>query len=147
MCQQGTATHCNTLQHTATHCNTLQHNGLEDSDAVSEDERGNVPTTHCNTLQHTRIQTRYLRMSAEMCQQHTATHCNTLQHTATHCNTLQLTANHCKSLQLTATLDSDTASEADTSSEERQQRTATATHCNLLEHTATHCKTGVGRGV
>jgi len=37
------------------------------------------------------------------CQQHTATHCNTLQHTATHCNTLQHTATHCNTLQHTAT--------------------------------------------
>ena len=36
LCQNGSALHCNTLQHTATHCTTLPHN-----------------TTHCNTLQHT----------------------------------------------------------------------------------------------
>jgi len=37
---EGTATHCNTLQHTATHCNTLQHTA-----------------THCNALQHTALRT------------------------------------------------------------------------------------------
>jgi len=36
-------------------------------------------------------------------QQHTATHCNTLQHTATHCNTLQHTTTHYITLQHTAT--------------------------------------------
>ena len=35
--------------------------------------------THCNTLQHVIC----------VCNDWSATHCNTLQHTATHCNTLQ----------------------------------------------------------
>jgi len=30
-------------------------------------------------------------LQEEVLQQHSATHCNTLQHTATHCNTLQHT--------------------------------------------------------
>ena len=54
---QGTATHCNTLQHNATHCNTLQHTA-----------------THCNTLQHTTKQCRDYNTL-----QHTATHCSTIQ--------------------------------------------------------------------
>ena len=89
----GSATHCNTLQHTATHCNTLEHT-----------------TIHCDTLQHTATHCNIhfsrppaprdpqaYRASTTHCStlQHTATHCNTLQHTATHCNTLQHPATHC----------------------------------------------------
>jgi len=67
---QGTATHCNTLQHTATHYNTLQHMS--------------------HIWRHTR---RALQHTAKHCKtlQHTATHCNTLQHTAIHCNTYEET--------------------------------------------------------
>ena len=51
--------------------------------------------THCNTLQHTATHCNTL--------QHAATRCNTLQHTATHCNTLQRIATHYNTLQHTAT--------------------------------------------
>jgi len=60
-------------------------------------------TTHCNTLQHKL--------------QHIATHCNTLQRPATPCNTPQHPATHCNTLQ------------------------HTATHRITLQHTATHCNT------
>jgi len=75
--------------------------------------------THCNTLQHT---------ATNVCgynggYDHTARHCNTLQDTATHCNTQQHAARHCKTLQYTVTLKFYIA----------------ATHCHTLPHTATQC--------
>jgi len=45
--------------------------------------------THCNTLQHT---------ATHAYGGHAQPHCNTLQHTATYCNTLQHTATHCNTL-------------------------------------------------
>jgi len=81
----------------------------------------NHTATHCNTLQHTAIHCCSLRQERKVW-------IITLQHTATHCNTLQHTATHCCSL--------------------RQERKVwiitlqhTATHCNTLQHTATHCNT------
>jgi len=102
--------------------------------ARKEKPRGDEHTaTHCNTLQHTL--------------QHAATHCNTLQHclyireslevmstlqhTATH------TATHCNTLQHSATLF------VYTGKPRGDEHTATHcnTRCNTLQHTATLCNT------
>jgi len=87
---QHTATHCNTLQHTATHCNTLDCNTLPFCSAVYMSQNNTLqhaPThpTHCNILQHTES---LLFRRIYVTEQHTATHCHTLQLTAAHCNTL-----------------------------------------------------------
>jgi len=66
-------THCNTLQHAATHCNILH--------------------TWCVCQNSPKVVQRVCYIGMD---QHTATHCNTLQHTATYCIALQHTATHCK---------------------------------------------------
>jgi len=80
-----------------------------------------------------------------ICWQHPATPCNTLQHTATHCNTLQHTATHCNTLQHIATLAFD---DIGTIGEWTKIYTylynalpQIATHCNTLQHTASYCNT------
>ena len=87
-------------------------------------------------------------------QQHTATHCNTLQNTVTHCDMLQRTATHCDTLQRAHILLLDL-------SPSRRPRPLnlrshamtwiprniislvslqlTAPNCNALQQTATHC--------
>ena len=67
-------------------------------------------------------------------QQHTATHCNTLQRTATHCNTLTVviathTATHCNTQHSLPVVI--------VAGPERHCHH----HCNTLQHTATHCNT------
>ena len=78
-------------------------------------------TTHCNTLCIS-SQVGFLRC-IWLWQQHTATHCNTLQHSATHCNTLCISRQvgflRCIWLWMPHT----------------------ATYCDTLQHTATHCNT------
>jgi len=69
-------THCNTLQHAATHCNILH--------------------TWCVCQNSPKVVQRVCYIGMD---QHTATHCNTLQHTATYCIALQHTATYCHTLQ------------------------------------------------
>jgi len=64
-------------------------------------------------------------------QQHTATHCNTLQHTLQH--TVTHTATHCNTLQHTPQHTAHTS--------RIHQKRWTATHCNTLQHTEKHCNT------
>jgi len=86
-------------------------------------------------------------------QQHTATHCNTLQNTAKHCNTLRHAATHCNTLRHNATgayssfgSQSKSASEAAESAEscydvdsEHNILGIIATHCTKLQRSATNC--------
>jgi len=70
-----------TLQHAATRCNTLKEVWrCGGFEGVIKCAEQHT-ATHCYTLQHTE------------------THCNTLQNTETHGNTLQHAATHCNTLQ------------------------------------------------
>jgi len=115
VCEQHTATHCNTLQHTATQhsatlCHILPHNytlilPLPVAIEVRKQygaTRGNTrkhTETHCNALQHTDAFTsggyRVSRTAPCNTRKHTETRCITLQHTAAQCNTLHHTAARC----------------------------------------------------
>ena len=93
--QQHTATqckHCNTLQHTATHCITLQYAAIHCNIHTLWLTTKTDP--HINESWH--MWTSHVTYEWDMSriytdlpfggQQHTASHCNTLQHAAIHCN-------------------------------------------------------------
>jgi len=97
--------------------------------------------THCNTLQHIEpcLPPRWLQRSVCL---EAATHCVALHHTATHCNILRHTVTHGNTLQQVYLRDGCSALCV-----WRLQHTAshcitwqhTATYCDTLSHTATHC--------
>ena len=76
-------------------------------------------------------------------QQHTATHCNTLQPTAAHCNKLQRTITHCNILQRTATHCNTQHYTVVTLQHTAAHRAVhhTKTHCNIPQHIAPHTNT------
>ena len=77
------------------------------------------------------------RYTADLCIDHTATHCNTLQHIATHCSTLQHTATHCNTLQHFY----NTLHHAEHFTTFQNTLKLSATLCNTLQHIAPHCTT------
>ena len=100
------------------HCNTLQRTAYLHHTSMAPIKSGQQHTvTHCTTLQHTAT-----HFGNTL--QDSATHCNTLQHIETHCKTLQDTARHCNTYMPTPYI-----------SGTKKERAAT--HCNTLQHTAT----------
>jgi len=147
-----TAMHCNTLQHAATRCNTLQLNlSRRRTPAYLSCVLLQRIATRCNTLQRTATHCNvYLWLgraggwcavatplsAANICWQHTATHCKSLWHS---CNTLQYPYMYTCALVLQAF-----ACRFDTAvCRLHWQNTLQhiAAHCNTLQHIATHCNT------
>jgi len=114
-----------------THILSLSHTHAHTSERL-QNMIGNAPVAlelpYCSTLQHTETHLSCCRICVEKRgsrsrNDHTATHCNTLQHTATRCNTPELPQNMSGNAPVapeTITLQH------------------TATRCNTPPHTATH---------